>query len=95
MPTQNVNLTIKLETFVKEQVSAGYFNNASEVHRAALSAMAKLHEEREMRLEHLRQEIQKGIDAADQGAFSTKTIDEIKAQARQRFEESQLCHNTD
>lgn len=67
MPTQNVNLTPALETFVKTQVSLGHFNNASEVHRAALSAMARQEEERTLRLEQLRREIQLGIDDVEAG----------------------------
>lgn len=67
MPTQNVNLTPVLETFVKTQVSLGHFNNASEVHRAALAAMARQEEERQLRLEQLRREIQRGIDDVDAG----------------------------
>lgn len=63
MPTQNVNLTPKLERFVKKVVDSGEFNNASEVHRAALSAMAREREERALRLRRLRQEIQKGLDS--------------------------------
>ena len=67
MPTQNVNLTPELDQFVKDEVSNGEFNNASEVHRAALDALAKRKEERELRLERLRQEIQKGIDDVEAG----------------------------
>lgn len=62
MPTQNVNLTETLDGFVKQQVESGHFNNASEVHRAALSLMAKQEEERSLRLTKLRQEIQVGDD---------------------------------
>lgn len=63
MPTQNVNLTPELDRFVKKAVESGAFNNASEVHRAALSAMAREEEERELRLLRLRQEIQLGLDS--------------------------------
>jgi antitoxin ParD1/3/4 len=69
MPTQNVNLTTELELFVKEQVRGGNFNNASEVHRAALAAMRRAEEERLIRLDRLRNEIQKGIDSIDAGDF--------------------------
>tara|TARA_R110002111_G_scaffold136172_1_gene202037 strand:+ start:70 stop:363 length:294 start_codon:yes stop_codon:yes gene_type:complete len=69
MPTQNVNLTPELEEFVKTQVSSGYFNNASEVHRAALSYMAREEEERQLRLEQLRQEISIGQKDLDEGRF--------------------------
>ena len=65
MPTQNVNLTPELDLFVKEEIATGHFNNASEVHRAALSAMAREKEERGMRLQLLRAEIQKGLNDAD------------------------------
>lgn len=67
MPTQNVNLTVTLDTFVKTQVSLGRFNNASEVHRSALAAMARQEEERELRMEQLRREIQFGIDDVTAG----------------------------
>lgn len=67
MPTQNVNLTPVLDAFVKAQVSLGHFNNASEVHRAALAAMARQEEERQLRLEQLRREIQRGIDDVEAG----------------------------
>ena len=67
MPTQNVNLTSELDRFVKDEVASGHFNNASEVHRAALSAMAREREERAVRLERLRNEIQKGLDSSKAG----------------------------
>lgn len=67
MPTENVNLTSTLDAFVKEQVSLGHYNSASEVHRSALAAMARLDEERQLRLGMLRREIQLGIDDAAAG----------------------------
>lgn len=70
MPTQNVNLTPELEVFVKSQVASGYFNNASEVHRAALSALARAEEERELRLEALRGEIQFGRNDMETGRYT-------------------------
>lgn len=76
MPTQNVNLTPALETFVKTQVSLGYFNNASEVHRSALAEMARREEERALRLEQLRREIQLGIEDAEAGR--SEKIDSVK-----------------
>jgi antitoxin ParD1/3/4 len=74
MPTQNVNLTPELDRFVKEAVANGAFNNASEVHRAALSAMAQAQEERALRLARLRQEIQTGLDSG-----STVEVGDIDA----------------
>jgi antitoxin ParD1/3/4 len=63
VPTQNVNLTPRLDRFVKKVVKSGEFNSVSEVHRAALSAMAREREERALRLARLRQEIQTGLDS--------------------------------
>lgn len=60
MPTQNVNLTDKLDRFVKEQISTGQFNNPSEVHQAALSQMATREEKRSLRRAKLREEIAVG-----------------------------------
>jgi putative addiction module CopG family antidote len=37
----NVSLTSRLETFVREKVAGGYYNNASEVVREALRLMAR------------------------------------------------------
>jgi len=67
MPTQNVNLTATLDTFVKTQVALGRFNNASEVHRAALAEMVRQEEERELRMRLLRREIELGIDDVSAG----------------------------
>lgn len=67
MPTQTVNLTPELDRFVKEEVASGHFNNASEVHRAALAEMAREKEERELRLARLRGEIQRGIEDVEAG----------------------------
>lgn len=88
MPTQNVNLTPELERFVKEAVASGAYNNASEVHRAALSAMAREQEERSLRIARLQQEIQAGLDSGtpsnvgDVDAFLEKCSDEALSELR-------------
>ena len=77
MPTQNVNLTPVLDAFVKAQVASGHFNNASEVHRSALAAMARLEEERRLRLERLQHEIRLGIE--DMAAGRSVSISSAKS----------------
>lgn len=83
MPTQNVNLTPRLERFVREAVESGEFNNASEVHRAALAAMAREREERALRLERLRREIDIGMNSGrprkiqDVGRFLEECLEEV------------------
>ncbi len=69
VPTQNVNLTPELDDFVRAQVETGQFNSASEVHRAALSAMARAEEERKVRLERLRNELRIGLDDLEAGRY--------------------------
>ncbi|MGH2541454.1 MAG: type II toxin-antitoxin system ParD family antitoxin [Ardenticatenaceae bacterium] len=76
----NVSLTPQLEKFVKQKVESGMYGSASEVIREALRFM----EERERRLEELRGEIQKGLDS---GPSELLDMQEIKAEARRRFEQ--------
>ena len=76
MPTQNVNLTDELESFVKKQVTGGFYNNASEVHRAALASMARTEEVRQARIERLKAEAQKGVDAIEAGEFQVTENEE-------------------
>ena len=70
MPTQNVNLTPELDSFVKAQVESGHYNSASEVHRAALSSLAKSEEEREIKLQALRGELAEGIADLEAGNYT-------------------------
>ena len=92
MPTQNVNLTPELDSFVKRQVEGGFFNNASEVHRAALAAMAREEEERQARLERLRNEIGVGLEDLEAGRYRSISsegehqafLTEIKTKAMRR-----------
>lgn len=94
MGTQNVNLTSELAKFVRSQVESGMFNNASEVHRAALADMARKEEERTVRLERLRGEIQFGIDEVEAGQSVEmtnpkeirRTLDDCYERATERLE---------
>ncbi len=63
MSSQAISLTPQLERFVQEAVDSGEFDSASEVHRAAIAAMARERQERALRLQRLRQEIQLGMDS--------------------------------
>lgn len=59
MPT-SVALSPYFETFVKEQVSAGRFNNVSEVVRAGLRLLEEQEQLNALRLQELRNAIQAG-----------------------------------
>ena len=81
MPTMNVSLTREMVDYVESEVRSGDYVSASEVVRDALRAMKDERASDELKLQILRAEIQKGIDEADRGEFSYKTIDEIVADA--------------
>jgi len=64
----HVSLTPELEARVKKKVASGMYNNASEVIREALRFM-DIHEDwiYQMKLAHLKQEIDIGIKDMDAG----------------------------
>lgn len=59
----NIYLMPQLEEFVKQKIESGLYHSASEVIRDALLLMEEIDRIREMRLEALRKEIQKGLDS--------------------------------
>jgi antitoxin ParD1/3/4 len=61
--TLNVSLTPHLEEFVRQTVTAGRYQSASEVVRTALGLLEERERVRTAKLEQLRQEIQKGLDS--------------------------------
>jgi antitoxin ParD1/3/4 len=63
----NVSLTPELEQLVQDKVSSGLYNSASEVVREALRLLQERDEVRKVRLEELRREIARGVEAADRG----------------------------
>jgi antitoxin ParD1/3/4 len=57
----NVNLTPQLEKLVRQKVSSGRYNSASEVVREALRLMEAQDELRSLKLEQLRRDIREGL----------------------------------
>jgi antitoxin ParD1/3/4 len=78
----NISLTPHLEDLVRAKVESGLYNSASEVMRDALRLLQERDQLREMRLEELRSEIQKGIDS---GSATPLDIEDIKARGRKRL----------
>lgn len=76
----NVSLGKHLERYIAEQISDGPFNNASEVVRDAL----RLHEERQLKLKVLREEIAKGDRAVAEGRVRKVTPEDIIRRAEAR-----------
>jgi antitoxin ParD1/3/4 len=74
------------ETFVKEQVEKGRFNNASEVVRAGLRLLEDAEgerQERERRLKALDEALARGIAEADAGLG--KPAEEVFARLRAKY----------
>ena len=64
----HISLTAELESRIKSKVESGLYNNASEVIREALRFMES-HEDwiQELKLAHLREQLQLGIGPLDRG----------------------------
>ena len=78
----NISLTPHLEEVVKGKVESGLYTSASEVMREALRLLEERDRLRELRLEELRREIQKGIES---GEATPLDIEDIKTRGRQRL----------
>lgn len=63
----NVSLTPELEQIVNFKVRSGLYNSASEVVREGLRLLDERDKMRELKLEGLRKEIQKGMDDLEAG----------------------------
>lgn len=83
----NVSLTPKLEVFVKQKVSNGLYNSASEVIREALRLLEERDTLQTMKLDVLRKEIHQGLDSLDRGKGKPLDIEAIKAKARHMRDE--------
>jgi antitoxin ParD1/3/4 len=75
----NVNLTPQLEKLVRQKVSSGRYNSASEVVREALRLMEAQDELRSLKLEQLRRDIREGLES---GAARPFSISEMKREGR-------------
>jgi antitoxin ParD1/3/4 len=75
----SVTLGNHFDNFIGAQLSEGRYGSASEVVRAGL----RLLEESEMKLDALRA----ALDAGEASGIGTRSMDDIFAAARQRFEE--------
>jgi len=61
----NVSLTPELEHYISTLVAAGRYRSASEVVRAAVRTLRDQEEERQLKLEALRQSIDRGLEELD------------------------------
>jgi antitoxin ParD1/3/4 len=75
----NINLTPQLEKLVRQKVSSGRYNSASEVVREALRLMEAQDELRSLKLEQLRRDIREGLDS---GPARPWNVAEVKREGR-------------
>ncbi len=78
----NVSLNPHFEELIKGKVESGHYNSVSEVIREALRLLEDRDNLRDLRLEKLRREIQKGIDS---GEATPLAMEDIKAHGRKRL----------
>ena len=78
----NISLNPHFEELVKGKVESGLYSSASEVMREALHLLEERDRLRDLRLEELRCEIQKGINS---GAATPLNIENIKSAGRKRL----------
>jgi antitoxin ParD1/3/4 len=80
--TMNINLTPQLEELVREKVSSGLYNSASEVIREALRLMEVQDQMRAMKLKQLRRDLREGLES---GPATPWNVDEVKRAGRRRL----------
>lgn len=78
----NVSLTSELENYVKAKVATGMYNSVSEVMREALRLMEERDAMQAVRLEALRQDINKGLDSLEREGSKPLDMEAIKAKGR-------------
>ena len=82
----NISLNPHFEELVKGKVESGLYNSVSEVMREALRLLEERDQLRDLRLEALRRDIQKGMDS---GEATPLDIEGIKSRGRKRLDASQ------
>ena|SRR5438045_1091717 len=78
----NINLTPQLEQLVREKVSSGRYNSASEVVREALRLMEAQDQLRTLKLEQLRRDVDDGLQS---GRARPWRLTEMKREGRKRL----------
>lgn len=80
MPT-SVALGPRFETFVREQIASGRYNNVSEVLRAGLRLLEDEERAREMKLQDLRAAIKAGLESG-RARPAEEAFDRLEAKYR-------------
>jgi antitoxin ParD1/3/4 len=78
----NVNLTPQLEELVRQKVSSGLYNSASEVVREALRLMEAQDRMNAVKFELLRKDIEEGLASGSSAAWDVR---EMKREGRKQL----------
>lgn len=81
----NISLTSELENYVKAKVATGMYNSASEVMREALRLMEERDAMQAVRLDALRQEVNKGLVSLEREGSKPLDMEAIKAKGRAKL----------
>ena len=81
MPTRNVVLTDQQERFIADLVTAGRYQNASEVMRDALRLLDQQIERRQAEIDGIRAGILKGLRDEAHGRFAEGGVEDIVRRA--------------
>lgn len=88
----NVNLGTQWEEFISASVHTGRYLSASEVVREGLRLLQEREQVRQVRLEQLRKEVDKGVHELDRGEYVElddqglkSHLGKVKARGRQRL----------
>jgi len=85
----NVSLTPRLEGYVKQKVSSGLYNSASEVIREGLRLLEERDSLKQVKLQALKKELNAGIESLDAGKGRPFDKDAIKAKGRMTLDKAQ------
>ena len=77
----NVSLNPHYDSLIDELVSSGQYNSAGEVIRSGLRLLEQQRKEQELKTAYYKQEIQKGLDSGDAGAWNK---DDFLTKAKKR-----------
>lgn len=80
--TMNINLTPQLEELVREKVSSGLYNSASEVVREALRLMEAQDQLQRIKLKQLRRDLREGLES---GPPTLWNAEEVRRAGRRRL----------
>ena len=79
MPTMNVNLTPEMAEFVSTELASGDYASASELVRDALRSLRRDRDLESQKIELLRYQLDIGIEQAQHGEFSERSVEDIAA----------------